>query len=60
MPHSDYWEVPVFVGIAGAPEGTIHVHRRTGTVSYSWHGKAYPTLTPKQLWEHVDDIVHHR
>jgi hypothetical protein len=47
---SDHWEVPVFVGIAGKPSGAIHVDRHAGTLSYTWHGKSGPTLTPKQLW----------
>jgi len=46
-----YWELPLLFGIAAAPRGSIHVDRRTGTVSYSWRGERYPTLSPKQLWD---------
>src|SRR4029077_6940488 len=48
--HAGYWEVPVYVGIASHPEGSVRVDKHTGTVSYRWQDKAGPTMTPKQLW----------
>jgi hypothetical protein len=47
----DHWEVPLRVGVAGAHEGALRIDMRTGTVSYRWRGKSYPTRALKQLAE---------
>jgi hypothetical protein len=47
----DHWEVPLRAGVVGAREGALRIDMRTGSVSYRWRGKAYPTRSPKQLAE---------
>lgn len=52
----DHWEVPLYAGLAGNPQhpnGWIHVDRSSGVVSYSYEGRVYPTLTPKELWRRL-------
>ena len=59
--HGTSWDVPVLAGIAvdpKHPQGWIHVDRSSGTVSYSYQGKVYPTLTRKELWRREYDFVH--
>jgi hypothetical protein len=43
--HGDYWEAPVHFGYAGTPQGSIRVHRYSGTVSYRGH----PTVSAESL-----------
>ena len=45
----DWWKVPVHAGAAGTHEGDIRVNRITGLTAYSYAGKIYPTITPKEL-----------
>jgi hypothetical protein len=47
--HGTSWEVPVLFGFAGTPNGSIHVDKASGFISYSYGGRVYPTLSPKQL-----------
>jgi hypothetical protein len=41
----DYWDAPVHFGVTGQLRGSIHVDRRTGTVSYG----GYPTVSAQSL-----------
>ena len=41
----DYWEAPVYFGYAGTRQGSIRVHRHSGTVSYGGH----PTVSAQSL-----------
>jgi len=54
------WEVPVLFGFAGAPHGSIHVDKASGLISYSYSGRIYPTLSPKQLTQRKYDLIHGR
>jgi hypothetical protein len=47
--HGDWWEVPVHAGWAGAHEGDIRVSKIAGLTAYSYGGKVYPTMTPREL-----------
>ena len=58
--HGNVWEVPLRFGVAGTPRGAIHVDRATGTVSYSYAGQHYPTVSPKQLAQKEYELVHRR
>jgi hypothetical protein len=58
--HDNVWEVPLRFGVAGTPRGAIHVDRATGTVSYSYAGQHYPTVSPKQLAQKEYELVHRR
>jgi hypothetical protein len=53
-------EVPVLFGFAGTPHGTIHVNKASGFISYSYGGRVYPTLSPKQLTDREYDFIHRR
>jgi hypothetical protein len=58
--HRAYWELPVAYGRAGTQRGAVRVDRATGTVSYSFMGQHYPTLTPKQLADEEYAYTHRR
>ena len=58
--HGTSWEVPVLFGFAGTPHGSIHVDKASGFISYSYGGRVYPTLSPKQLTEQEYDFIHRR
>jgi hypothetical protein len=58
--HGTSWEVPVLFGFAGTPHGSIHVDKASGFVSYSYGGRVYPTLSPKQLTQREYDLIHRR
>jgi hypothetical protein len=57
--HGTSWEIPVFFGYAGTP-GSIHVHKASGFVSYSYGGRVYPTLSRKQVAQREYDFIHRR
>jgi len=58
--HGTSWEVPVLFGFAGTPHGSIHVDKASGFISYSYDGRVYPTLSPKQLTQRECDLIHRR
>ena len=58
--HGTSWQVPVLFGFAGTPHGSIHVDKASGLISYSYGGRVYPTLSPKQLTEKQYELIHRR
>lgn len=56
--HGTSWEVPVLFGFAGTPHGSIRVNKASGFVSYSYGGRIYPTLSPKQVTQRKYDLIH--
>jgi hypothetical protein len=58
--HGTSWEVPVLFGFAGTPHGSIRVDKALGFISYSYGGRVYPTLSPKQLTQQEYDLIHRR
>jgi hypothetical protein len=54
------WEVPVLFGFAGTPHGSIQVDKASGFISYTYGGRVYPRLSPKQLSQREYDLIHRR